>query len=182
MTAKDSSVENNDTPSTYRLRPDDVTVLVVKKGEFSGNVYSSGFFAVGFDSPRDSVSWMVSAPEEADYAVSMIYSLEDQKNIEVSCNGSALTTPSLTRNWDNRPFRWRQEFPGTLRLKAGTNRISIRLPDEQPVAVLNNSAARKPEDFVNGVTKAFHLFSIELGTPAARKAQRARAADRRESH
>jgi len=154
----------------FHLRPDDVTALIASSGSLSGNLLKSGYAVHGFDTPQDTVIWTVNAPTEADYAVSVIFSMQSQRNIEVRCGKSVLATPSLVRTWQNRPFMWRQEFPGTLHLKAGENRIIFRLPDAMPAMAPNGSGAGKPDSFGNDVTKAFYLFSIELGTPAARKA------------
>jgi len=91
--------------------------------------------------------------------------------MEVSSGESVLRAPSILQTWENRPFLWRQHFPGTLHLKAGENRIRFRLPEGQAAKA---PGAKSPR-FASGVTEDFHLLSIELATPAARKSQLERA-------
>ena len=124
----------------------------------------------GFSSPQDTVTWTVSVPKDDDYVVSVLFSKREQANLEVSSGDSVLTAPSMVRTWEYRPVFWRQELPGALHLKAGENRITFRLPDATPAAASEGNRAKKSPRFGQGVTEEFHLFSIELGTAAARKA------------
>ena len=158
----------------FYLRENDITTMIAKRGILSGT-QKEAQAVWGFDTPEDKVTWIVNAPKEDDYKISVIFSMEDQVNIEVSSGESVLVAPSMVRTWKNRPYLWRQEFPGTLHLKAGENKISFRLPDAQPAKVSGANDKEKSIQFAIGVTKKFHLFSIELGTAAARKAQLARA-------
>ena len=164
-------------PEAIQLPPDDVAHLVGRRGSRTGhligNVQGNNVVA-GFYTPQDIITWTVNAPKEDDYAVSVLYSMKEQQDIEIRCGESVLVVPSLLRTWEHRPFFWRQEFPGLLHLKAGVNQISLRLPDAKPVAGSTARGNAGPK-FGQGVTEAFHLFSIELGTPAARKARLTRA-------
>jgi len=162
-------------PEVIQLRLNDVTTIVSSRGILSGNVVKSGYVVYGFDTPQDMVTWTVNAPKEDDYTVSVLFSMKDQRNIEVRCGESVLVAPSLSKTWRDRPFFWRQALPGVLHLKAGTNRITLRLPDGGPVMASKGNGAMETNLFGKGVTEAFHLWSIELGTPAARKAQLVRA-------
>lgn len=163
--------ETKKQPEVFQLRPDGVTTMIAKRGILSGTKKEDQ--AVwGFDTPEDKVSWIVNAPKEDDYTIGVIFSMAEQVNIEVNSGESVLVTPSMVRTWENRPYLWRQEFPGTLHLKAGENKISFNLPDIQTSKA---SEDNKSPRFAQGVTEKFHLFSIELGTPAARKAQQERA-------
>lgn len=160
------------------LRPDDVTTIIAERGELAGDLQSA-IAVSGFDSPQESVTWSVDAPQENDYAVSLIFSSKYQATIEVCCGESVLTTQSLPRTWAGRAFYWRQELPGLLHVKAGKNRIVFRLP-EGKVAKASKPGARgrskgKPTKPGSQPTEEFSLWSIELGTPAARKAQLERA-------
>ena len=161
-------------PGVFQLRPDNVTTIVAGRASLSDNL-KGGFVVHGFDAPQDTITWTVNAPKEDDFVVSVIFSMKEQKNIEVRCGESVLVALSLTKTWENRPFLWRQEFPGTLHLKAGENRITLRLPDARPAVETKGSGDAKRDRFGHEVTEAFHLWSIELGTPAARKAQLERA-------
>ena len=145
--------ETRTQPEIFQLRPDDVTTMIAKRGILSGTKKEDQ--AVwGFDTPEDKVTWIVNAPKEDDYTVSVIFSMAEQVNIEVSSGASVLMTPSMVRTWENRPYLWRQEFPGTLHLKAGENRISFRLPDAQPAKAQGGSENRKPAiKFAIGVTE-----------------------------
>ena len=164
------------TPSptkVYHLRTDGVTAMIASSGALSGNAkrhFRSANVVHGFESSQDTVTWTVIAPKDDEYVVGVLFSKREQTQLEVSSGDSVLTTPSLVRTWDYRPFFWRQKLPGTLHLKAGENRISFRVPDAKPEA----SSRRSPR-FGQGVTEEFHLFSIELGTAAARKAEVQRA-------
>ena len=161
-------------PEVFQLRPDDITTMIAKRGILSGTEKEDQ--AVwGFDTEDDSVTWIVNAPKEDDYAISVIFSVREQVNMEVSSGESVLRAPSILQTWENRPFLWRQHFPEPLHLKAGENRIRFRLPDAQPVKASGDSGSTKSPRFANGVTEDFHLLSIELATPAARKAQVERA-------
>ena len=157
----------------FQLRTDGVTAMIASSGALSGNAkrhFRSANVVHGFSSPQDTVTWTVIAPKDDDYVVGVLFSKREQTQLEVTSGDSVLTTPSMIRTWDYRPFFWRQELPGTLPLKAGENQITFRLPDVKPVA----SSRRSPR-FGQGVTEEFHLFSIELGTAAARKAEVQRA-------
>jgi hypothetical protein len=50
------------------LRPDDVTTIIAERGELAGDLQSA-IAVSGFDSPQESVTWSVDAPQENDYAV-----------------------------------------------------------------------------------------------------------------
>ncbi|MFC1760789.1 alpha-L-fucosidase [Planctomycetota bacterium] len=138
------------------LRPNDVTTMVA--GRATRNLESS-VEATGFTSSSDTVTWTVNAPQADDYAVSVIYRDPPMQQVELRCGESAVTAPALVRIWPEKPFFMRQELPGVLHLKKGENQIQFRLPELK---------ADKP-------AKGFVLWSIELGTPAARKAQLERA-------
>ena len=107
--------------------------------------------------------------------VDILFSKKQQVELEVSSGDSVLTTPSLVRTWKYRPFFWRQELPGVLHLKAGENKITFRLPDAKPKPASEKKLAEASPRFGQGVTEAFHLFSIELGTVAARQGRLERA-------
>jgi hypothetical protein len=157
------------------LRADDVTAIVASSGDLSGHAkrhFRSANVVNGFKSPHDSVTWTVSVPEEDDYAVSVLFSKKGQTTLEVSSGDSVLKAPSLVKTWNDRPYFWRQEMPGTLHLKAGENKITFRLPD---VDASDENGDDNAPRFGQGVTENFHLFSIELGTVAARKDQLERA-------
>jgi len=150
------------------LRPDDVTTMVSKRGELAGGVVTIDVAVANFTSPKSTVTWLVKAPKEDDYAVGVIFSNPTSEKLEVCCGDSVLTAPSLPRTWKSRPFFWRQELPGLLHLKAGMNRVTFRAPyATAPVPT-------EQKDCYN-LTKVFTLWSIELGTPAARQAQLKRA-------
>ena len=129
----------------------------------------------GFESPEDTVTWTVNAPQDDDYVVSVLFSKREQTNIEISSGETVLAVPSSVRTWEYRPFFWRQELPGTLHLKAGENQITFRLPDAQLETASEKDSTQESPRFGQGVTKDFHLFSIELGTADARQAELARA-------
>ena len=162
----------------FELQLDEVTPIIASAGSLSGNAkrhFRSGNVVHGFESSDDTVTWTVVAPKEDDYVVDVLFSKREQVNLEVSSGDSVLTAPSMIRTWEYRPFFWRQELPGTLHLKAGKNQITFRLPDARPKAKLKESSKTTSPRFGQGVTEDFSLFSIELGTAAARKAQLERA-------
>lgn len=164
----DSVIQYSD--RSIPLRPDDVTTLVAARGKRVGDL--KGPTAVqGFATPQDAVTWKVTAPEADDYAISLIFSCPQSEIMEVSCGESRLTAKSLPRTWKDRPFYWRQELPGVLPLNKGENLITFRLPHAE--ARENGEWVGVPS--VSKLAETFALFSIELGTPAARKAQLARA-------
>jgi hypothetical protein len=140
-------------------------------GELPGSLENA---VCGFNSPQESVTWTVNAPESGDYVVGVIFSAPDSQQIEVRCGVSALAAPSLPRTWDGRPFYWRQQLPGVLRLKAGENRISFRLPAAKPAPAIADDPAKPRLPGVQ-LSREFSLWSIELGTPAASIAQLNRA-------
>ena len=162
----------------FKLRADGVTAMIASSGALSDNAkrhYRSANVVHGFESPQDTVTWTVSVPKEDDYVIGVLFSKRQQVKLEVSSGDSVLTAPSIIRTWDYRPFFWRQELPGTLHLKAGENQITFRVPDAKPAAASGGNNARRSVRFGQGVTEEFHLFSIELGTAAARKAEVQRA-------
>ncbi|MDX2431377.1 MAG: hypothetical protein QNK35_10610, partial [Bacteroides sp.] len=169
-----ASLAGEQQPEVFILRENDITTMIAKRGILTGTEKEDQ--AVwGFDTPEDVVSWIVNAPKEDDYTISVIFSKREQVNIEVRSGESVLLAPSMIRTWENRPYLWRQEFPGTLHLKAGENRVSFRLPNIQAAKKSENSVKRESPKFAQGVTEDFHLLSIEFGTPEARKAQEERA-------
>jgi len=175
------AADDTKTPRPARvieLRPDDVTTMVGDRGELAGGL-KSAIAVSGFGSPQDAVTWTAIAPKEDDYAVSVIFSAKEQEKIEVHCGESVVTTSSLPKTWEDRPFYWRQELPGLLHLKAGANRITFRLPEAKQEKTSEPGARGrgkgKPAKPGSQATEEFSLWSIELGTPAARNAQLARA-------
>jgi len=154
----------------FHLRPDAVTALVAKYGILSSDKMTRVANPVrGFHSPQDTVTWTVIAPKEEDYVVSVLFSMKDSVNMEVSSGESVLAAPSIPYTWEYRPFFWRQELPGTLHLKAGENQITFRLPDAKPATASARNANNRARKFGQVVQTDFHLFSVELGTAAARK-------------
>ena len=163
---------------SIQLIPDGVTAIVASRGSLSGNAERhsrSANVIHGFESPQDTVTWTVVAPQEDDYVVDLLFSKREQVELEISSGDAVLTAPSIVRTWEYRPYFWRQELPGTLHLKAGENQITFRLPNAKPATASERSRAKASPRFGQGVTEAFHLFSIELGTVAARKARLDRA-------
>ena len=164
------------TSRIVKLAPNDVTAIIASKGLLGGNAkrhFRSGNVVHGFESPQDTVTWAVDVPKEDDYVVSVLFSKREQTQLEVNSGDSLLTAPSMLRTWDYRPFFWRQELPGALHLNPGVNQITFRLPDAKPATA--SAANRESQRFGQGVTEEFHLFSIELGTAAARQGQVERA-------
>ncbi|QDT08267.1 alpha-L-fucosidase [Planctomycetes bacterium K23_9] len=161
-----------------QLDPDGVTAIIASSGTLSSNAkrhFRSGNVVHGFESPQDTVTWTIDVPKEDDYVVDVLFSKREQTQLEVSSGDSVLTAPSMIRTWEYRPFFWRQELPGTLHLKAGVNQITLRLPDAKPATASAGNNANKSTRFGQGVTEDFNLFSIELGTAAARRGQVERA-------
>jgi hypothetical protein len=157
------------------LDPDGVTAIIASKGALTGNAkchVRSANVINGFKSPADTVTWTVSVPQDDEYVIDILFSKKGQTTLEVSSGDTVLTAPSIVRTWDYRPFFWRQEMPGTLPLKAGVNTITFRLPKKDSSEGKGNDNSPR---FGQGVTDNFHLFSIELGTAAVRKAQVERA-------
>ena len=158
------------------LRPDGVTAIVASRGVLKGNARyheRSANVVSGFESPEDSVTWTVIAPKEDDYVINVLFSKKDQVQLEIATEDSIVTFPSMTRAWKKRPFFWRQKLPKTLRLKAGENKITFRVPEVKPI--VKSEDVKNSTRFGHGVTKELHLFSIELGTAATRKAEIKRA-------
>ena len=163
-------------PKVIHLRPNDVIACVAKYGSASNDQMSVvGNSVRGFYSPQDMVTWTVIAPKEDDYVISVLFSKVDQVNIEVSSGKTVLTAPSIICTWENRPYFWRQELTGTLHLKAGENKITFRLPDAKPLAGSVGKIESRDDKFGQAVQEDFHLYSVELGTAAARQEQLARA-------
>ncbi|RMF92150.1 MAG: hypothetical protein D6741_15240, partial [Planctomycetota bacterium] len=151
------------------LRSNDLTTIVAGKARKFGRLVGDSVVA-GFRKPQDAVEWTVVAPKADDYAVSVIFSSPHRHTMEIACGDSVVTAPSVMRTWEGRPFYWRQEFPGVLHLEPGENRIRFRLLD--PVSEVRGDPRKVS---IVGLASEFALYSIELGTPAARKAQRERA-------
>lgn len=155
--------------SVITLRADDVTTIVAGKGHRTGRLIGNSVVA-GFASPANSIEWIVNAPKAEDYAISLIFSSPKQQTLEVRCGASVVTAPSLIKTSKDRPFYWRQELPGVLHLEKGENQITFRLPDAQPG---KDGQSNKPS--ISKDPDEFALYSIELGTPSAHKAQLERA-------
>ncbi|TWU56301.1 alpha-L-fucosidase [Rubripirellula reticaptiva] len=161
-----------------QLDPDGVTAIIASSGTLSGNAkrhFRSGNVVHGFESPQDTITWTVDVPKEDDYVVDVLLSKREPTQLEVSSGDSVLTALSMIRTWEYRPFFWRQELTGTLHLKAGVNQITLRLPDAKPATASEGNNSNESTRFGQGVTEDFNLFSIELGTVAARQGQIDRA-------
>lgn len=161
----------------YDLSQRDVTAMVASGGIISGEAkphFRSANVVHRFQSGKDSVTWTVVAPEAAEYVVNVLFSSLEQTVIEVSSGDTVLSAPSMLPTWKGRPYFWRQELPGTLQLEAGENQITFRLPEIKPTEGGSEDRDNNPR-FGQGMTKAFHLFSIELGTASARQAEIERA-------
>jgi len=164
-------------PSTQpvKLREGDVSVVVAARAEYTGSIFPgkgmTGQHGVaGFYSPQEVLTFYVDSPVEAEYEISLILASPDVQTIEVSCGDDQITTPSLERTWRSAPRNWRQHLPGTLRLKKGVNKVKFRLPE----STVKPSTERR--DLPTHIDQLeFMLYSIEFGTPEARKAQVARA-------
>jgi hypothetical protein len=148
---------------TFDLAQRDVTAMVASSGALSGSVkphFRSANVVHGFTAPTDSVTWTVVAPEDADYVVSVLFSTQEETQLEISSGDSVISAPAMLATWTGRPYFWRQELPGVLHLQAGVNRISLRLPQAKaPVGAVDPDRDENPR-FGQGVTQDFHLFSI----------------------
>ncbi|MDB4766401.1 alpha-L-fucosidase [bacterium] len=175
---KSTSEKSPSKAKAVELAPDEVVPIIASKGKLSGNAkrhFRSANVVHGFESPNDTVTWTVDVAKEDDYVIDILFSKKEQVKLEVSSGDTVLTAPSMVRTWEYRPFFWRQQLPGTLHLKAGINEITFRLPDANPEAGPKKSSKTKSPRFGQGVTEDFSLFSIELGTAAAREARLERA-------
>ncbi|WP_162029346.1 MULTISPECIES: alpha-L-fucosidase [unclassified Lentimonas] len=158
-----------------KLRLNDLTTIVAARAASEGDIYAgrgmTGQHGVaGFYSADDQLTFYVDAPESDDYALSIIFASPDVQTMEFKSGASVITTPSLERTWKQAPRNWRQHVPEVLSLKKGVNQITFRLP----------GSTVKPSNKNKGLAThidqgQFMLFSIELGTPAARQAQLERA-------
>lgn len=164
--------------TAFELSQDNVIAMVASRGSIGGDAkrhFRSGNVVYQFESPQDTVTWKVVVPEDGDYVVDVLFSGKKQTVLEVSSGESVLTAPSIVPTWKGRPYFWRQELPGALSLKAGENEVTFRLPHPNLIADKSSGEDGKSLRFGQGVTDEFHLFSIELGTAAARKGQIERA-------
>jgi hypothetical protein len=161
----------SNTARETHLRVNDVTTIIAKYAEAKGSFVGTNVRG-GFASPEDCLTWNVVAPADGDYVVTLICSTPKQVKIEVSSGTSVLSTDSLIPDWKGRPVYWRQPIPGVLKLTKGENRISIRLPEVKPEAA---KAGKRSKPSISKPPKEFAVFSIELGTPDARKGQLERA-------
>jgi hypothetical protein len=137
----------------------------------------------GFTTPDDSITWTLRAASDADYAVSLVLSADNACvrgcEIELRCGESAVTASPLESSWPGQPTYRRQDLPGLLHLKAGNNRVVLRLRKvsaAQSQAALDAAANRTTPGRKVPTGKSlfagpeFAVWSIELGTPAARRA------------
>ena len=165
----------NPAEQPVKLRKDDLSVVVAARAEFTGSIFPgigmTGQHGVaGFYSPKDTLTFYVDSPVEDDYEVSMIFASPDVQTVEVSCGGDTILTPTLERTWRSAPRNWRQHLPGTLRLNEGVNKIIFKLPESTVKPGTRNKGLATHID-----QDEFMLYSLEFGTPAARKAQVERA-------
>ena len=163
-------------PQKVNLRLNDLTTIVVGRAELSGTIDEGKGPRVknsvaGFYAPDITATFTVIAPQEDDYAVSVIISSPTAETMEIACGSSVLTTTSIPKTWEGTPLYWRQEIPGLLHLTKGENSITFRLPKVATGRPKRN--LRSP--IYRPMKEEFNLVSIELGTPTARKAQQKRA-------
>ena len=166
-----TAASKSNTARKTHLRVNDVTTIIAKYAEAKGSFVGANVRG-GFASPEDCLTWNVVAPADGDYVVTLLCSTPKQVKIEVSSGTSVLSTYSLIPDWKGRPIYWRQPIPGVLKLTKGENRVSIRLPEIQPEA---DTAGKRSKPSISKPPKEFAVFSIELGTPDARKGQLERA-------
>jgi len=129
----------------------------------------------GFTDPDDSLEWAVRAPERASYAVAVLYHPGSEDNtgsvFEIRSGNTRLTTAvRRVRDvvWEggpqDRPSFRRDWFKGVLPLKAGLNRITLRLAKTTPK---QSAAARQDLAAPLGIwpKRSLHVLSIELVRP-----------------
>jgi hypothetical protein len=158
-----------------KLRLNDLTTIVAARAASQGPIFAgkgmTGQHGVaGFYSPDAKLTFYVNAPETDDYALSIILATTDIQTMEFTCGNSVITTPAMIKEWEGSPRNWRQHIPGVLHLKKGVNQITFRLPESTVKPSNKNKTLATHID-----QGQFMLFSIELGTPAARQAQLERA-------
>ncbi|MGJ8677045.1 MAG: alpha-L-fucosidase [Akkermansiaceae bacterium] len=173
--------EPEDVPSgkAFALNQEQVIAMVASRGSIKGSAkyhFRSGNVVHEFESPQDTVTWKVVVPEDGDYVVSVLFSGKKKTQLEVSSGESVLRAASIVPTWTGRPYFWRQELPGVLSLKAGEQEVVFRLPNATKL-IGEKAKGTDGESlrFGQGMTEEFHLFSIELGTAAARDGQVERA-------
>ncbi|TWU34100.1 hypothetical protein Q31b_55710 [Novipirellula aureliae] len=157
------------------LRRNDLTTIVAARAALQGSIFEgkglTGQHAVaGFYSPDAKLTFYVNAPETDDYSLSIIFASPDVQTMEFQCGDSLITTPSLEKSWKDSPRNWRQQIPGLLHLQKGVNQVTFRLPESTVKPSNKNLQLQTHLD-----QGQFMLYSIELGTPAARQAQLERA-------
>ncbi|WP_411827515.1 alpha-L-fucosidase [Luteolibacter sp. AS25] len=160
-----------------KLRADDLTTIVAARAKSEGSIFAgrgmTGQHGVaGFYSADDTLTFYVDAPSADDYELSIILASPDVQTLEFKSGDSVITTPSLERTWKGSPKNWRQNIPGVLHLEKGVNEITFRLPESTVKPSKKNKGLQTHQD-----QGQFMLFSIELGTPAARVAQLERASE-----
>jgi hypothetical protein len=157
------------------LRLNDLTTIVAARAASQGTIFAgkgmTGQHGVaGFYSPDAKLTFYVNAPETDNYALSIILATPDVQTMEFTCGDSVITTPAMIKEWKGSPQNWRQHIPGLLHLKKGVNEITFRLPESTVKPSNKNTQLQTHVD-----QGQFMLYSIELGTPAARQAQLERA-------
>ena len=178
--------------SLVELRPDDITTIMFWRGQAKGKLTSQytsepwfdrDYSLYGFLNENDVITWTVRAPEDADYAIAVIYG--GIREVLLNCQFE-LYTDNTRLTAKTRPVKQpegqgklqfrRHWVHGTLPLKKGKNRISLHLINPGNVQI---ETARK--DLAQEVIRfpkwpdSFRIYSIELARPEALAAIKQRA-------
>ncbi len=184
-------------PKKVSVRPDDITPIMAFRGELEGALthvalepkphHMASVF--GFTGADDAVIWAVAVPEADEYSVAIIYRTTEAGSVyEFTANGTRLTGTTVNTspeaNWQLNCTRdW---VSGLLPLKAGTNRITLRL---KKFAGRQKELARAElarggwggMRYKGNEPCSFRVWSVELVRPEAMKAIQERAGKMRAS-
>ena len=183
----------NWTARTWKLRADDITTIMGYRAELSGNLTNvqnpdagpiKDVAVYGFASDKDALTWTVEVPAEAEYNVALLYhGLKDVLSgcsLEVSSGESLIEEDVQLPLWERKPFFQRHYLKEPLQLRAGVNRITLRLSSlsENQIETAKKSLEQGKSSSLVGnslIDDGFCLWSIELVRPKAYEAIKKRA-------
>ena len=165
-------------PQIWQLRADDISTIMGFRAKIAGNLtfadrptpmVVNNAFIRGFQTEKDSMTWEVNSPVDANYALAFLYTgskeILSRTTLEVSSGAMTFTEKANVPNWETRPVVQRHYLQQKLKLKKGINTIRFRLVDFQGSQAEREALNNKKNE--KGKTNPFALWSIELVRPEA---------------
>ncbi|MDW5289708.1 alpha-L-fucosidase [Formosa sp. PL04] len=168
-------IHPNWAPKTWQLRSNDITTIMGYRAELDGNLTHAerstpklvkDAAVYGFINDNDIMTWEVESPSEGQYAIALLYcgssEVLSECTVEITSGTTTIKEETHPPTWDWKPFFQRHHLKKNLVLKAGINKITLRLVDVPELQISAAKKALKGEKRNPNFDNSFGLWSIEL--------------------